>query len=369
MDRERFTPTCVGSALSPPGSARSGPVHPHVRGERGPSGRLPHTPVGSPPRAWGALYSPRSRLLKARFTPTCVGSASRSGCSPGTSTVHPHVRGERVTARAKSSYLYGSPPRAWGARRLYGSNSLTGPVHPHVRGERDLGEGPGIRALRFTPTCVGSAKGASRRRGSLPVHPHVRGERPVASSSMVQLIGSPPRAWGARGGRHVLRRRVRFTPTCVGSATATACPTTAVSVHPHVRGERVGRHDASGQNNGSPPRAWGARRSRVLHFRLQRFTPTCVGSARRRWQVVLALSVHPHVRGERQCSDIAWAIQTGSPPRAWGAQIVSHLSRLPLRFTPTCVGSALRSSENLYYWPRPWGFCGCCPLPPGLWLS
>ena len=96
---KRFTPTCVGTTRGSLQLDFRHTVHPHVRGDNGMGGKhsckndgspprawgqrtrfhLPTcTPRGSPPRAWGQparAGGPRSR---GRFTPTCVGTTSRS---------------------------------------------------------------------------------------------------------------------------------------------------------------------------------------------------------------------------------------------------------------------------------------------------
>ena len=72
-----------------------------------------------------------------------------------------------------------------------------------------------------------------------------------------------------------------------------------------------------------------------------RFTPTCVGTFRRPFQVLCSPSVHPHVRGDLALVSSREEVMVGSPPRAWGPS-VPHLLRLFfVRFTPTCVGTLL----------------------------
>ena len=47
--------------------------HPHVRGDNTNSDRMPNTPFGSPPRAWGHLTCWERRApARHGFTPTCV---------------------------------------------------------------------------------------------------------------------------------------------------------------------------------------------------------------------------------------------------------------------------------------------------------
>ena len=153
--RRRFTPTCVGTATRRPIRACCPPVHPHVRGDGAPPSNIGSAITGSPPRAWGRRAVGIGCIGKHRFTPTCVGTASRVLATRRVETVHPHVRGDGVMELAPDRLLDGSPPRAWG--RL---------VQHH---------GKLLRA-RFTPTCVGTAPETGLRPPHPSVHPHVRGD-------------------------------------------------------------------------------------------------------------------------------------------------------------------------------------------------
>ena len=176
--------------------------------------------------------------------------------------------------------MLGSPPRAWG------------------RHGRDLA---GSKRLRFTPTCVGTTAPTWRSFiAAAGSPPRAWGRRYRASTGRIARFGSPPRAWGRRSardtfvtplygspprawGRLLLGHNhiaLRFTPTCVGTASSLS---TVVS-----------------RSSGSPPRAWGRRNRR------------CRDGA--------AAPVHPHVRGDGVGVTIA--------------------ARTPIRFTPTCVGTA-----------------------------
>ena len=111
--------------------------------------------------------------------------------------VHPYVRGDGCPECGIEPFEEGSPPRAWG--RQYSMASL--------RCER-----------RFTPTCVGTAFAQLRSDDQMSVHPHVRGDGVLAPPALWSFIGSPPRAWGRRAPAWGRNKRVRFTPTCVGTA-------------------------------------------------------------------------------------------------------------------------------------------------------
>ena len=214
----RFTPTCVGKPKSRPRPSANPTVHPHVRGEA--DGRLLITAsaIGSPPRAWGSRAGRPGSRHSSRFTPTCVGKPRSNWERSRKCTVHPHVRGEAQPGASTASSVGGSPPRAWGSRKLgrvarvedagsppraWGSrrpNPVTSPsnaVHPHVRGEAGARDRDRAEPCRFTPTCVGKPKPSLTSNPEKAVHPHVRGEAKQRSEGLWNKVGSPPRAWGS----------------------------------------------------------------------------------------------------------------------------------------------------------------------------
>ena len=113
-------------------------------------------------------------------------------------------------------------------------------------------------------------------------------------------------------------------------------------VHPHVRGDsRVALVDQDAQA-GSPPRAWGQLNDYYYYYYYYyRFTPTCVGTALTRGIVHISSPVHPHVRGDSPGRELLWLASSGSPPRAWGQLDEPGVDPQVDRFTPTCVGTAL----------------------------
>jgi len=173
----RFTPTCVGTALSSSPLAASSSVHPHVRGDGSETVPKPRAVFGSPPRAWGRQLQHLAEQDAVRFTPTCVGTARPRCRSSPMPTVHPHVRGDGEWLKGDPHSEVGSPPRAWG--RL-----------GHAAGAR--------RCRRFTPTCVGTARPRCRSSPMPTVHPHVRGDGLLGRPRLCAFCGSPPRAWGRR---------------------------------------------------------------------------------------------------------------------------------------------------------------------------
>ena len=74
-------------------------------------------------------------------------------------------------------------------------------VHPHVRGDNENVAMLLTVRERFTPTCVGTI--------------------PLGIVPRLNVVGSPPRAWGqCCAGRGIASNQIRFTPTCVGTMLA-----------------------------------------------------------------------------------------------------------------------------------------------------
>ena len=351
----------MGTAPSCYTSYRSLPVHPHVRGD-GRAIRIKSSrSSGSPPRAWGRPAGCHRQLRQQRFTPTCVGTATDVPDAFPVFAVHPHVRGDGRTSTPPRRQDSGSPPRAWGRPWNSCLRTKVKTVHPHVRGdgrsrtatalpsigspprawgrlqprygERSPADGSPPRAWgrlwatrarrdlrRFTPTCVGTASALKFRTSLSAVHPHVRGDGGCGTSTAHHSSGSPPRAWGRPSSVRRPAGAFRFTPTCVGTAWPSLASLSWLPVHPHVRGDGVLKQGGSDINTGSPPRAWGRRLMLAKRLARLRFTPTCVGTARPARSASSRCTVHPHVRGDGVAAAVAASSSRGSPPRAWGRQ-------------------------------------------------
>ena len=192
------------------------------------------------------------------------------------------------------------------------------------------------RPLRFSPTCVGTASSCCPGRRAGSVHPHVRGDGIMGPEDSMTLLGSPPRAWGRLDLEPHEPPGLRFTPTCV----AQTLTQLRYPVHPHVRGDGGHRRVVPVVDQGSPPRAWGRQLHRRTRPSRRRFTPTCVGTAPPTSRVWRFRPVHPHVRGDGYSEKQLSETPNGSPPRAWGRQERFPPATRASRFTPTCVGTA-----------------------------
>ena len=73
----RYTPTCVGKTFMETALMMDIQVHPHVCGENYHPASSPNPPIGTPPRVWGKLHNDHGDLDRERYTPTCVGKTER----------------------------------------------------------------------------------------------------------------------------------------------------------------------------------------------------------------------------------------------------------------------------------------------------
>src|SRR5208282_4979261 len=140
---------------------------------------MPPWDIGSPPRAWGQHALCHRGIWSGRFTPTGVGTTIAIPLGIAITPVHPHGRGDNAIKMRINLFVVGSPPRAWGQRKL---NHYSSPPS------------------RFTPTGVGTTRMAAPGAVAVAVHPHGRGDNGVGQCSRGQRFGSPPRAWGQRQG-------------------------------------------------------------------------------------------------------------------------------------------------------------------------
>src|SRR5574341_2603712 len=112
--------------------------------------------------------------------------------------------------------------------------------------------------------------------------------------------------------------------------------TSICDLHPGDNGERLPQLLVQ---LGSPPHAWGQLCPLLRRGLDDRFTPTCVGTMVRSCPRAWRSAVHPHMRGDNGLRDRFPEVLPGSPPHAWGqCWLPGQPARLPW-FTPTCVGT------------------------------
>ena len=157
----------------------------------------------------------------------------------------------------------------------------------------------------------------------ITVHPHPRGESRRHLQCKLCDRGSPPPAWGKRRSSGKSRTVGRFTPTRVGKAPVQRQEPHRRAVHPHPRGESSMSLILANPYPGSPPPAWGKRWKPGRAIRRPGFTPTRVGKAAAVGVFVADNPVHPHPRGESRCGPELRPPESGSPPPAWGKRTAS----------------------------------------------
>mgnify|MGYP000304030873 CR=1 FL=1 len=295
-------------------------VHPHVHGERRAATFVPLHAIGSSPRTWGTHRRISTRRVSIRFIPTYMGNANRERCRSPISTVHPHVHGERAPGRPSSDERSGSSPRTWGTR-----------ARP----------GPGRMSWRFIPTYMGNAPRPPEPSRAAAVHPHVHGERHIRIISVVVKRGSSPRTWGTQALPDANLACCRFIPTYMGNAYHDGVCGRRGAVHPHVHGERNQGVRENRVGYGSSPRTWGTRALCSVPIYNDRFIPTYMGNARSRGRFRCFRTVHPHVHGERTCTGPHVPSASGSSPRTWGMQFYRARYKSYRRFIPTYMGNAI----------------------------
>src|SRR5579884_547294 len=121
-------------------------------------------------------------------------------------------------------------------------------------------------------------------------------------------------------------------------------------VHPHARGDDLAPAGLVPIPAGSPPRPWGRCFPAPAAPDAGRFTPTPVGTILRTRRAHQSRPVHPHARGDdhHRCSRLCAA--TGSPPRPWGRWQWLQQVTPPLRFTPTPVGTMTWAGRPYACW-------------------
>ena len=152
----RFIPAYAGNAARGAFRRPGRSVHPRMRGERGFAPGIFASTIGSSPHARGTRQCGHRRPDLLRFIPACAGNASASLSDRARATVHPRMRGERISTVTRTELLYGSSPHARG-------------THWRCTLER--------HRRRFIPACAGNASRERGCSGCLPVHPRMRGER------------------------------------------------------------------------------------------------------------------------------------------------------------------------------------------------
>ena len=131
-----------------------------------------------------------------RIIPTYVGNTHLPSNQCGTTSDHPHIRGEHNSAKQPSVKSFGSSPHTWGTRRW----------------RRELGH-----LDRIIPTYVGNTGWCRCSSGENSDHPHIRGEHDSENMYHYKMTGSSPHTWGTPQGYAQEQLDARIIPTYVGN--------------------------------------------------------------------------------------------------------------------------------------------------------
>ncbi len=173
------------------------------------------------------------------------------------------------------------------------------------------------------------------------VHPRMRGERISFRSHHSLISGSSPHARGTQQRQRALSVGQRFIPACAGNANEHANWSSVRSVHPRMRGERLGGSSDWLASVGSSPHARGTHEQGISHHRPPRFIPACAGNACAGPQKRASDAVHPRMRGERHDEDDLPGGRFGSSPHARGTPHGRLTAARRGRFIPACAGNAV----------------------------
>ena len=167
----------------------------------------------------------------------------------------------------------------------------------------------------------------------------MRGEQRAAVRASGDEQGSPPRARGAGWRRPSAGCCGRITPACAGSRSGRSRAGPRPPDHPRVRGEQPWTSAVQSGRRGSPPRARGAGPWARASCWPVGITPACAGSSTQPAPPASAAPDHSRVRGEQRQVGHTSRCPEGSPPRARGAgDALPHRER-GSGITPACAGS------------------------------
>ena len=150
---------------------------------------------------------------------------------------------------------------------------------PHARGTHRL-LGAGLVLPRFIPAYAGNARSTAGRDSQSTVHPRIRGERATPCVNPMFSHGSSPHARGTPLAGLDHPASFRFIPACAGNARYGNTTLHYTSVHPRMRGERLGRATIPPITVGSSPHARGTPEHPAREPVPSRFIPACAGNAR-----------------------------------------------------------------------------------------
>ncbi len=139
---------------------------------------------------------------------------------------------------------------------------------------------------------------------------------------------------------------IRIIPACAGNAVGPGLVLLALTDHPRMRGERVAPVTRASIVPGSSPHARGTLRSCGDPSPSYRIIPACAGNALPHGRRKTGSPDHPRMRGERAVRRGAERARDGSSPHARGTLTPICRQCCPPRIIPACAGNASSHSAN-----------------------
>ena len=310
----------------------------------------------------------------ARIIPAYAGSTHTTPTRHARQRDHPRIRGEhrdgvaapRTSARIIPAYAGSTRPRHAPARRRQDHPRIRGEhpssefetyhdggSSPHTRGARWLGDWL-ADAGRIIPAYAGSTWVAACEVLRFEDHPRIRGEHAVARHLKKSPQGSSPHT---RGAHHVSRgglTRGGIIPAYAGSTTAAGVPSATAWDHPRIRGEHWLGGPTWRRYAGSSPHTRGARPQMFVDTIRGRIIPAYAGSTPTSPTDSRAMTDHPRIRGEHDCSIYFTNFPTGSSPHTRGAPACATSARKPGRIIPAYAGSTIfLHHHEIISWDHP----------------
>ena len=148
------------------------------------------------------------------------------------------------------------------------------------------------------------------------------------SAKKIALSGSLPLAWEKAIKRYSGDFFIGITPTCVGKRRPAFTGKSDKRDHSHVCGKKSTPLVQSRPGTGTLPRVWEKVYLIVLHFRNNRYTPTCVGKRVCDMLMRGDYQVHSHVCGKKRDVLFCYCKIQGTLPRVWEKVSFLHLDWL-----------------------------------------
>ena len=347
-------------------------------GERQPEFGPVATSYGSSPRVRGTQPVQQSHARGVRIIPACAGNARRQSVNSVERSDHPRVCGERPPTPRRRRRGTGSSPRVRGTHRTSCHLTSLQTDHPRVCGERNPlvecasgihGSSPRVRGTRrsrgraraaswIIPACAGNASENAACIVAAADHPRVCGERSGSASAITVDGGSSPRVRGTRRAEDRRFERCRIIPACAGNASARSRSSWLESDHPRVCGERMPKGIQPGIPCGSSPRVRGTRENVVVDAAQTRIIPACAGNAWHPASIVVRITDHPRVCGERFRPRHPRGSAHGSSPRVRGTPPSRAARSVSSRIIPACAGNAAGRAPSRTWMPDHPRVCG-----------